>query len=234
VEVIFPLGRSSAIGYIDNVIPQELCESIIRFFESNQHLFYVGMTVSGIMSDWKNSLDAGVDQYNLLIDNDEDRDFLENINKQIFNLFGAALESYCDEFTDLKQHWKRRFDTGYKLQKYKKMEGFYKEHCDGGVYSTAGYNARVLGSVIYLNTVSKGGGTHFPLHDLTIPAVAGRVSFFPANFTHPHAGVMPKSEDKYILSTFCYSTVEMTDGSTIYIGEPDMSSHYRVANNQQQ
>ena len=58
---------------------------------------------------------------------------------------------------------------------------------------------------MYLNTVPKGGGTNFPLHDVTIDAVCGRISFFPANFTHPHAGLMPLSSPKYIISTFCYT-----------------------------
>ena len=229
MEVVFPLGRSSAIGYVDDVIPVDLCDSIIRFFESNRHLYYVGITVSGLLTDWKNSMDAGVSAENDLLTSDEDKAFLGDINSQVFGHFGKALDAYCVQFPDLKKHWTRRFDTGYKLQKYKKLDGFYKEHCDGGVYAGAGYNTRVLGAVVYLNTVERGGGTYFPIHDLTIPAVAGRVSFFPANFTHPHVGVMPKSSDKYILSTFCYTTIEMTDGSTIYIGEPDLTEHYKLA-----
>lgn len=228
--MIFPAGIGNAIGYVDHALPDELCESIIRFFESNQNLFYRGITVSGLMSDWKNSFDAGVSPENDLLTSDDDREFMRDISDQVFTYFGQALDSYCDHFDDLRYHWKRRFDTGYKLQKYNKMSGFYKEHCDGGVYAGPGYNTRVLGAVVYLNTVARGGGTHFPLQELTIPAVRGRISFFPANFTHPHAGVMPKSEDKYIISTFCYSTVELSDGSIIYIGEEDLTSTYQMVN----
>jgi hypothetical protein len=61
---------------------------------------------------------------------------------------------------------------------------------------------RVLAAVIYLNDVDYGGETNFPLHQVAVKAKAGRISLFPATFTHPHESCVPITGDKWIISTF--------------------------------
>ena len=60
--------------------------------------------------------------------------------------------------------------------------------------------------MIYLNTVTDGGGTKFPQYDLVTDAVEGRVVLWPSGWTHFHHGVVSMTETKYI-ATGWYSFV---------------------------
>ena len=203
-KVIFPKGLGGAIGYQDNVLDDWLCEEIITYVENHQSLLYEGPTIGGLNKEVKNCYDFGITYYSNLAETDEQRIELGRLNDLIFERFSPALEAYCARFEHLAE-WTDRWDTGYQFQKYLAGDGFYKAHCDGGAYVWGEARNRVVAAVMYLNTVEVGGGTHFPLHDYTVAAVRGRVSFFPCNFTHPHGGLIPESSNKYIISTFCYT-----------------------------
>lgn len=213
--MIFPKGLSAAIGYKDNVLEETLCLEIIDYVENHTNMMYEGPTIGGLNKAIKNCYDFGLGYHNNLATSDGQREELGRFNDLVFERFTPALEEYCLYFDGLGD-WKNRYDTGYQFQKYLPNEGFYKSHCDGGVYLEAPNSSRVLGVVMYLNTVEEGGGTEFPLHEVTINAVCGRVSFFPANFTHPHAGLMPIGQPKYILSTFCFHQPDSPEHEAFY------------------
>lgn len=202
-NMIFPCGIAGAIAYEDNVLSDDLCQQIIDYAESHQNMMYEGPTVGGLNRAWKNCYDFAIGYYSDLASSEQERIELGELNQKIYESFSPALNSYCGNYDGLLE-WVNRYDTGYQFQKYLCGEGFYKVHCDGGVYCQPPNDRRVVAVIMYLNTVEKGGGTNFPLHDVTINAVRGRVAFFPTNFTHPHAGLMPLSSEKYIISTFCY------------------------------
>jgi len=205
--MIFPAGIGGGIGYKDNVLSDALCADIVEYAETHNNMMYEGPTLGGHNKQIKNCYDFSLSYYSDYAENDKQREELANFNNLVFDSFSPALKEYCSYYEAL-DHWTARYDTGYQFQKYPANEGFYKLHCDGGVFLTGSTATRVLGVVMYLNTVPKGGGTNFPLQDVTIDAVCGRISFFPANFTHPHAGLMPLSSPKYIISTFCYAVPE--------------------------
>jgi prolyl 4-hydroxylase len=54
----------------------------------------------------------------------------------------------------------------------------------------------------YLNDVADGGETEFCNLDLRIAARAGRLLMFPPYWMFQHAGLPPRSNDKYIISTY--------------------------------
>lgn len=54
----------------------------------------------------------------------------------------------------------------------------------------------------YLNDVAEGGETEFCNLDLRISARAGRLLMFPPYWMFQHAGLPPRSNDKYIISTY--------------------------------
>jgi hypothetical protein len=89
--------------------------------------------------------------------------------------------------------------TGYKIQHYKKNEGHFKWHFDA---IGPGTWERQLAMVIYLNSVRDGGETCFHRQNLQIKPVAGDALMFPTFWTHAHCGQIPRSEDKYIISSF--------------------------------
>ena len=51
--------------------------------------------------------------------------------------------------------------------------------------------------MLYLNDV-KDGGTYFPFQNITTQAVKGDLILWPADFTHPHRGVISDTQEKYI------------------------------------
>jgi hypothetical protein len=54
----------------------------------------------------------------------------------------------------------------------------------------------------YLNDVAEGGETEFCNLDLRIAARTGRLLMFPPYWMFQHAGLPPRSNDKYIISTY--------------------------------
>ncbi len=61
---------------------------------------------------------------------------------------------------------------------------------------------RYLVFLWYLNDVTEGGETRFSDLDLEVEARAGRLLMFPPYWMYQHAGLPPRSNDKYILSTY--------------------------------
>ena len=54
----------------------------------------------------------------------------------------------------------------------------------------------------YLNDVAEGGETEFPDLGIKIQARTGRLLMFPPYWMFQHAGLPPRSNDKYIVSTY--------------------------------
>jgi hypothetical protein len=61
---------------------------------------------------------------------------------------------------------------------------------------------RYLVFLWYLNDVAEGGETEFPDLQVKVAARAGRLLMFPPYWMYQHAGLPPRSGDKYILSTY--------------------------------
>jgi 2OG-Fe(II) oxygenase superfamily len=89
--------------------------------------------------------------------------------------------------------------TGYKIQHYKKGEGHFKWHFDA---LGPGTWDRQMAMVIYLNSVEEGGETCFHGQNLKVKPIAGDAVLFPTFWTHAHCGEIPRSDDKYIISSF--------------------------------
>ena len=54
--------------------------------------------------------------------------------------------------------------------------------------------------MLYLNTVNDKGGTEFPFQNKIFFAKKGRLIIWPAEFTHPHKGIISPTEEKYIVT----------------------------------
>ena len=89
--------------------------------------------------------------------------------------------------------------TGYKIQHYRENEGHFKWHFDA---LGRGAWERQMAMVAFLNSVAAGGETCFHRQSLKVKPVAGDAVFFPTIWTHMHCGEIPRSEDKYIVSSF--------------------------------
>lgn len=74
----------------------------------------------------------------------------------------------------------------------------FQPHFDSLDYTSNRY----LVYIWYLNDVADGGGTDFPDLGIQVSAKAGRLLMFPPYWMFQHAGLPPKSNDKYIMSTY--------------------------------
>lgn len=85
-----------------------------------------------------------------------------------------------------------------KFQKTKKNAiGFAHFHAEQGPGEAS---SRVVVWTIYLNDVTEGGETEFPVQGVRVQPKKGALCLFPAGYTHLHRGNPPYSNDKYILT----------------------------------
>ena len=75
----------------------------------------------------------------------------------------------------------------------------FDEHVD---VTAATSSVRAIAFLFYLN--NNDGNTLFPLHNLNIKPVSGRVLVFPPTWEYPHTGLPPKIDSKYIMSTYVH------------------------------
>jgi len=171
--------------------------------ESNK---YEGVTAGGLNKDVKDSLDFQIPK---IANNkwSKNRQFLEkeldkNIKKYVKNI-NDSMEN-CQETSSHKYKVFSNFlsfDT-LQIQRYTKQKGRYIYHQD---FSTDWVNKkyRVITFLWYLNDVYEGGETEF-WTTYKVKPEAGKLLFFPATWTYPHRGIMPISNDKYIITGWIY------------------------------
>lgn len=198
--------KSQHIAYVDNLLLEQDCTSLINeCLRYHDKLFTHGPTMGGYDPTTKSSMD-----FNFSVENcnklgvDSVEFGVQYIKVQ--EALKSAIALYLEAYSDLQQST-MLYDSGFRLQHYAKNAGFYRKHHDGAPWDKDPVNRRVLAIIVYLNNVDKGGGTGFPEHGLTVDAVAGRIAIFPATWTHPHAGLVPISNDKWIISTFIHCAV---------------------------
>lgn len=74
----------------------------------------------------------------------------------------------------------------------------FQPHFDALDYTSNRYMVFIW----YLNDVAEGGETEFCDLGLRVAAKAGRLLMFPPYWMYQHAGLPPRSGDKYIISTY--------------------------------
>jgi hypothetical protein len=201
IDFEFLNGKSSYIMHAKNAISRDVCHGLVsecmKYYEK---IFSPGPTIGGVNPYIKNSMDFNFSRYSLSetdIPLEPFGSYEDSITESLF----ASVSYYVNQYREL-WNWPGIRDTGFRLQRYIKNYGFYRQHVDGNPWGRHGTEDRVLAAVVYLNDVHKGGETYFPEHDVCIPAIAGDIGIFPAAWTHPHQGNTPIGSDKWIISTF--------------------------------
>ena len=77
----------------------------------------------------------------------------------------------------------------------------FKDHVDVADHATA---RRFVVIFLYLNDVTVGGETRFPVLDYTVTPKCGRILMFPATWQYRHAGLPPLSSKKYIVGSYLH------------------------------
>jgi hypothetical protein len=189
------VAAAECIFRVTELISTDLCRSIIENYEQDLRK-HPGYTV-GSRGETKAN-----DPVKLSTD-------LQITNEGVWTAVHAELHlavtrlvlSVARQFPSL-QVWPLR-TTGYKVQHYRRNEGHFKWHFDA---LGPGAWDRQLALIIYLNSVADGGETCFHRQNLKVKPVAGDAVLFPTFWTHMHCGEIPRSEDKYVISSFvCFA-----------------------------
>jgi hypothetical protein len=186
---------ADCIFYAKELISKDLCQAIIENYaqDARKHL---GYAVSG-RSEYK-SLDDVKVSTDLELSTEG---VWAAVHAELHSAVSRVVSSLAAQFPPLQVFPLRC--TGYKIQHYKKGEGRFKWHFDA---LGPGAWDRQLAMIIYLNSVEEGGETCFHRQNLKVKPVAGDALFFPTFWTHMHCGEIPRSEDKYIISSFvCFA-----------------------------
>ena len=199
MEVFTP---SDSIFYVKDLITQDLCHRCIETYERDPRK-HPGYTTSP----------GGERQSEVEVKVSTDLDVeTDGLWAPVFVELHAAvttvIQSILAQFSALQVAPLQC--TGYKIQHYKKNAGHFTWHFDA--LGPGGWE-RQLAMIIYLNSVEDGGETCFHRQGLKIKPVAGNALFFPPFWTHMHCGEVPRSGDKYIISSFSRFVLPGTPGA---------------------
>ena len=174
--------NSHMVKVYDNVIPGKACKSFIDLFENNEtHQEYIDYDGCPCFTQLNlNQLSPNI--VRSLIP------YLAQVYKQYKN---DLKSKYIPPFKELEEYRVKRYLTDGNER--------FDEHVDVTDFDSS---IRAVAFLFYLN--DNDGNTLFPLHDLNIQPVSGRVIVFPPTWEYPHLGLPPKSNLKYIMSTYVH------------------------------
>lgn len=195
-----------------NSLAPEVCFDIMQLYENEKTTSkYQGLTLSGVNKTIKDTVDFIIPlndekwyKYHKLLNNE----LSINLKKYISNL------NNNEEFKNIDQLSNQIYvffentklsTNAFMVQRYTKNVGKYVYHNDFRI-ELAEKKYRILTFLWYLNTVEEGGETAFG-EELKIKPEMGKLLLFPASWTYPHAGKMPISSDKYIITGWIYVNI---------------------------
>ena len=166
----------------DNIIPGVACKRLLDLFEKNkEHQEYINEDYC-----------PGFTQLNLnQLSSDIVRSLVPYVQKVYQKYKEDTKSKYIPLFKELEEFRIKRY--------YNNGKEKFEEHVDVTDYDSS---LRAVAFLFYLN--NNDGNTLFPLHDLNIKPVSGRVIVFPPTWEYPHTGLPPKNDSKYIMSTYIH------------------------------
>ena len=166
----------------DNVLPKNICENLIDLFEKNiQHQHFINHNSCPCFTE-VNVNQVSTDIVRSLIP--YLIDVYDRYQKDINNYYSPPLK-------ELEEFRIKKYKTG--------GDERFDEHVDVTDYNSS---LRAVAFLFYLN--DNDGNTFFSRHKLNIKPVSGRVLIFPPTWEYPHSGLPPKSDSKYIMSTYIH------------------------------
>jgi len=178
---------SSCIEIFDNFLSESECNTLIKIFEDNKDTHEIYNLGNPFFS--RLNLEAHKDK--LL----QHQDLIKTL-KIKFQYFAIL-------YREKRKNWVP-FPETFEDIRIKKYDNNGKDrfdiHTDSNSLATC---QRYLALMVYLNDVEEGGETEFNFLGVKINPKMGKILIFPPFWMFPHAGLMPKTNQKYLLSTYC-------------------------------
>ena len=166
----------------DNIIPSLTCKRLLDLFEKNtEHHEYIDCNSCPCFTQL-------------------------NLNQLSQNIVQSLIPYLAEVYIKYKKDVKSKYIPPRKELEEFRIKRYYNngnekfdEHVDVTDYNSS---LRAVAFLFYLN--DNDGNTLFPLHNLNIQPVSGRVIVFPPTWEYPHIGLPPKIDSKYIMSTYIH------------------------------
>ena len=173
----------------ESVLPKYVCDHIIEMFEDNNELHRAGEAGGNINYKYRK-----VTGFSMPKKNDDWFHMESLIYFTVQRHFDQYLKTVNISHYTLEETF---ILPEFNIIKYEKKSDYFKNHNDFLIDFVNG-NYRYASFIIYLNTVTEGGSTIFwDTHKEK--SIAGKIVFFPSNWTFQHEGEMAISNDKYII-----------------------------------
>ena len=176
-----------------NISNDELCKSIINFFENNTDLHKKGVTTGNTINEnVKKTTDITINPNNL-----KNKDY--EIFVDYFNYLNKCFLDYKEQFPFLKTFIKKIGIGPFNVQKYSKGDHFSRLHSERTSINTL---QRLFAWMTYLNDVEEenGGTTNFDYYKIKVKPECGKTLIWPAEWTHAHYGSVLKKGEKFIIT----------------------------------
>ena len=166
----------------DNILPDNICKNLIDLFETNtQHQHFINHDNCPCFTQ------VNINQ----ISSDVVRSLIPYV-VDVYNRYRKDTNNYyAPPIKQLEEFRIKKYDTSGDQR--------FDEHVDVTDYDTS---LRAVAFLFYLN--DNDGNTIFSRHGLNIKPVSGKVIIFPPTWEYPHSGLPPKSNSKYIMSTYIH------------------------------
>jgi hypothetical protein len=196
----------------ESSLSKELCDEIMYKY-SIEPGRRPGCTFGGVVPDVKDTVDYTIEMNNPNWSRIRDTLIVELINNIEIYISRLDTPSYNSlpskiDNSNIKNNFKELYinDLFFEtlmVQRYESNKGRYVYHNDGS-FEPKEKRHRVLTYIWYLNDVEEGGETLF-WDNYKIKPEKGKLVLFPAAWNFPHSGLMPISNDKYIITGWVYS-----------------------------
>jgi hypothetical protein len=179
---------NSLIQVYDNVLEENVCDFLINLFEQ----------VPEKQQRVDNERRPNFTQFNLTENCNLNGDVKQVHNHLIQKTFDYRNQYY--EMVDSRVFPEQHAFEQFRIKRYNNDgNDLFNTHVDVSDYETS---RRFLSFMWYLNDVEVGGETRFV--DMMIKPKKGNLLVFPPLWMFPHAGLIPISSPKYIISTYLH------------------------------
>jgi hypothetical protein len=187
--------------YIEkNNIDKQLCSKIINYIHNDNRIVPGKSSRRVGQKDWKSKCSSITDKKEMettILEMSRFKDtFFEEVENILFFKLRNSLKIYFEKLSVFNIKYNDFiFDSGFRIQIYKKGTGKINWHNDSGIITN--YASRTISFMWYLNDIEDGGETKF-LNGKIKPE-AGTLLLFPSTWTYVHRGEISISSDKYII-----------------------------------